>query len=89
MLDIAAQVVGEIILITWTTYPELFIGNHTLGDVFATVRNDTTILSIVANATGFTRDQIGYTIDLYLEVDQYLDVLAKEAATPSPNITNT
>ncbi|XP_068741164.1 stimulated by retinoic acid gene 6 protein-like isoform X1 [Montipora capricornis] len=86
---LAAQVVGEIILITWTTYPELFIGNHTLGDVFAAVRNDTTILSIVANATGFTRDQIGYTIDLYLEVDQYLDVLAKEAATPSPNITNT
>ncbi|XP_068692474.1 stimulated by retinoic acid gene 6 protein-like [Montipora foliosa] len=26
---------------------------------------------------------------MYLEFDQYLDALAKEAATPSPNITNT
>lgn len=83
MLDIPAAVVGEIILKTLFTYPELFTGNKTLGNVLAIVRNDTTILSLVSNATGLTWTEVAGTIDLYLTVETYLSNWNEAAATAS------
>lgn len=83
MLDIPAAVVGEIIFKTLYTYPELFTGNKTLGDVFAIVRNDTTILSLVSNATGLTWAEVEGTIDLYLTVENYVSRWNEAAATGS------
>lgn len=88
MLDIPAALVGKIILKTLNTYPELFTGNKTLGNVFAIVRNDTTILSRVSNATGLTWAEVEGTIDLYLTVETCLSNWNEAAATASStNVT--
>ncbi|XP_015759259.1 PREDICTED: stimulated by retinoic acid gene 6 protein homolog [Acropora digitifera] len=83
MLDIPAAVVGEIIFKTLYTYPELFTGNKTLGNVFAIVRNDTTILSLVSNTTGLTWAEVEGTIDLYLTVETYLSKWNEAPSTAS------
>ena len=59
--------------------------NNTLGDVFATVLNDASILSVLTNATGITKNQIETTIDLYLEVDKLTELKEELAATKNTN----
>lgn len=83
MLDIPAAVVSEIIFKTLNTYPELFTGNKTLGNIFAIVRNNTTILSLVSNATGLTWAEVEGTIDLYLTVETYLSKWNEAPSTAS------
>ena len=80
MFNINAKVFGDIILNTLSIYPELFVDNYTLGDVFATVLNDASILSVLSNATGITKNQIETTIDLYLEVDKLVAEFKDELA---------
>ncbi|XP_068693707.1 stimulated by retinoic acid gene 6 protein-like [Montipora foliosa] len=87
MFNINAKVFGDIILKTLSIYPELFVDNNTLGDVFATALNDASILSVLTNATGFTKNQIETTIDLYLEVDKLTELKEELAATKNTNST--
>ena len=86
MFNINAKVFGDIILKTLSIYPELFVDKNTLGDVFATVLNDASILSVLTNATGITKNQIETTIDSYLEVDKLVTEFKEElAATKNTN----
>lgn len=79
---ISAKVIGEIILKTLSYFPELFTSNYTLTDIFAAVRFNGTILSVVANATGIDEKAIEQNVDLYFTVVQYLE---PETATPDAN----
>lgn len=86
MSAISADVIGQIILTTLSKYPELFVGNYTLADVFAAVRYNGTILSVIANATGVDKQVIENSVDLYLAIVQYL---RPTSATPPSNRSNT
>ena len=86
MSGIPADVIGEIILKMFIKYPQIFTSNYTLADIFTFVRLNTTILSIVVNATGVEGQKIEEAIDLYLTVAQYLQ--PTNTATPPTNATN-
>lgn len=86
MSGIPADVIGETILKMLTKYPQLFTSNYTLADIFTFVRLNTTILSIIVNATGVEGQTIEEAIDLYLTVAQYLQ--PTRTATPPTNETN-
>ena len=79
MSGISAGVIGEIIKQGYSYVPDFFAGNNTLGDVFNFVRNNATVLSNIASATGLSEQQIRNAIDLYLGAMQYLQLTT---ATP-------
>lgn len=83
---ISAEVVGEIILKTYTYFPEFFTRNYTLAEIFAVVRYNATILSFIANTTGLEEKVIQGTADLYLFV---VDSMTATPAPPPSNATNT
>ena len=85
MSGISADVLGEIILKTFTYFPEFFSRNYTLAEVFTTVRYNGTILSFIANTTRLDKKVIQQTVDLYLMVAEYMK---PTTAAPASNTTN-
>ena len=85
MAGIPADFIGKLYFTTYSYFPGLFTGNYTLVDIFAAVRYNGTVLSVIANATGLNEQDIVETVDLYFAVMQYLQ---PTTATPPSNTTN-
>ena len=84
MAGISADVLGLIILSCYLSFPQMFSGNYTLAEVLYVLRHNSTTLWYIANATGFNKDVVKQTVDLYLWVDEHI-----LQATEAPSTSNT
>ena len=85
MSGISANVLGQIILKTFTYFPKLYSSNISLTEIFKTVSHNATILSFISNATGLDENVIRQTVDVYLFVTESMK---PTTAAPTSNTTN-